>query len=539
MQPGESSTPVPPRGRQPLPRGRWQSDGVRPPLPRRPMGAEPSSVPAAAPPPIPPQSPLKLEMQTASDSFTISIRREESAPAAPTPQPKILEFTPTSTFKDRVTTEQAAADAAPQIKEKKRRKLKLRLTKQVVLPILVAIAIMTFGGGAYAFVGWQSTQKEPSTILSNALTNSLSQQHMEITTTRTGETVNTKLDLSQANNPVSYTETDFQMYGSAFKAESYGTTTDGFVKYTGLPSVINAQTSKAAQNVWVQVRGKEKVNGLDLRLAKLSDPRHHMFGPVLFGNYTEENKQQLVKFVIDHQIYKPLSTSVKTTELDGVKVYEMPVKLDVGFLKVALQSAAVGLGYTPQDVQTSVNELESYKDGQATMYISTKEQHIVRFAFTKNGEEVAVHYAPAEAAGLPSAPQAQQTWQAFAPTLWQMKSQAAAKTQLASLDNERKADIDALHTALASYAAQKGSFPTQAQLADANWQATILGVHVEQQRDPLAVTIALGGAPKTGSYVYLPTPASGKGACDQKSPCLHYRLIATLSNGQQYAKQDP
>jgi hypothetical protein len=549
---------MPPRGRQPLPGGRWQADGGRPPMPRRPIISGPVApaptltvqsdtseafivpVQTIASPPVQPAPPVVPE-PTPSPAPQATQTSPPPAPVAPSPIPqpapaaKVLEFTPTSTFQDRND-----AHDVPEVKAEKRqrRKVKIKLTKQVVLPVLVAGVIAALGSGVYAFVGWQASQKDPAVVLRNALTNNLSQSTVEMVTSHAGETVTARLDLSQPANPVVSSETNFQMYGSAFSAESYGTLESGYVRYTNLPGTVHAQTAKSVKNNWVEVRGKDKPAGLDLRLAKLSDPRYQMFGPVLYGSYPESAKQQLVKFMVDQQVYKPTTGELKTTELNGEKVYEMPVKLNVGFLKVAQQSAAASLAYPPQTVQTSVSDMDNYKDGTSTLYISTKEQRVVRFSFSKTGYEATIDYRTSSGS-MASQPKAQLAWQAFAPSLWQMKAQAAAKAAPVNLDSERKADIDALHAALASYAAQKGSFPTLAALNDASWMSTVLNAHIEQQRDPLTAGSVLANAPKAGTYAYQPTPTSGKGGCDLKNPCMHYKLTATLSNGQQYSVQDP
>ena len=93
---------------------------------------------------------------------------------------------------------------------------------------------------------------------------------------------------------------------------------------------------------------------------------------------------------------------------------------------------------------------------------------------------------------------------------------------------------------MATYFNQNNNYPTYASLNDGSWLSNMDSVDPALQRDPLAVNLNVTNAPKAGIYAYLPVQASGKGGCDDISvQCAHYKFVAVLSNGQQYAVQDP
>jgi len=219
----------------------------------------------------------------------------------------------------------------------------------------------------------------------------------------------------------------------------------------------------------------------------------------------------------------------------------MPVAIDVGYLKVALQSAALSEGYGPADVAEAVRSMDIYKGAKGDIYISKRGHKILRFVVSfKDGSKSEFNYTNFDKAQVDAMPGNATPWQKFSSTEWQIESQAALKQPPASLDASRKAALGLMHDNLASYNAQKGFYPTLATINDLSWLATVALGAPEIQRDPLATATRLSAAPAPGVYSYTAAPISGAGACDNVTvPCGHYHLVATLSNGQQYIVIDP
>jgi hypothetical protein len=267
---------------------------------------------------------------------------------------------------------------------------------------------------------------------------------------------------------------------------------------------------------------------------------YQLIGPVIIGNYPAQARKQLADYLVSQKVYALNSKSVQTDSEASEKTYILPVTLNVGYLKVSWQSAAANLGLAPADIQSGIDNLAQLKDTKGSLYITAKEHKIVKFTGTSASGEFTYTYKNYDHASVIAEPETKLTWQTFAALDWQILSQAATRQSGQLLDVQRKAALDALHTALASYFAQNNSYPGPAAINDLTWLSGITGVDQTTQRDPLAANLQLVQAPKANTYAYIPVPASGKGVCDGKqAPCAHYKLIATLSNGQQYTVQDP
>jgi hypothetical protein len=112
-------------------------------------------------------------------------------------------------------------------------------------------------------------------------------------------------------------------------------------------------------------------------------------------------------------------------------------------------------------------------------------------------------------------------------------SDTASGNQAAAKDAERKTDINALRSQLEVYYTENGSYPTLANLNDANWRKTNMKSFDESAlKDPDGSQSKLATAPTAKVYSYQPTPAGCNG-----TNCSGYTLAATLDNGTAYTKQ--
>lgn len=108
-----------------------------------------------------------------------------------------------------------------------------------------------------------------------------------------------------------------------------------------------------------------------------------------------------------------------------------------------------------------------------------------------------------------------------------------------SRDMERQVDIKAIHGKLEAYYAQKGKYPTFAELNSASWVAQNLqGMDSESLIDPSGTQAVFVVTPTAGAYAYK----VGPDYCDNiTTVCTTYVLTATLEsatiNGERvYAK---
>lgn len=101
-------------------------------------------------------------------------------------------------------------------------------------------------------------------------------------------------------------------------------------------------------------------------------------------------------------------------------------------------------------------------------------------------------------------------------------------------DNEREADINALHAQLEYFYATNGYYPTLENLNDSSWRNTNMnGLDSEALQDPDGSSAVLFGSNKKNAYIYIVKPLG----CDNNaSDCTAYELTATKNDGKEYSK---
>ncbi len=120
----------------------------------------------------------------------------------------------------------------------------------------------------------------------------------------------------------------------------------------------------------------------------------------------------------------------------------------------------------------------------------------------------------------------------------QTTSQQATTAGPMSADDERKADINALHAQLESYYQLHFNYPTLNNMNDAVWLATKMQVNIENLRDPASSSYVLSAVHGKNTYSYSPLSATG-GNCDNVGQtCVVYRLAAVLSDGALYTQDN-
>lgn len=123
----------------------------------------------------------------------------------------------------------------------------------------------------------------------------------------------------------------------------------------------------------------------------------------------------------------------------------------------------------------------------------------------------------------------------------------ASGVQAKNRNGVRQDDIDALRSQLESYYASTDTYPTLANLNDSSWRAKNLPKLKDGAiDDPSWKTSnpdctakgrpALTGKPTPNCYSYQVTSADGSACDNDKTPCVHYTLTATLEGGEKYVK---
>ncbi len=123
----------------------------------------------------------------------------------------------------------------------------------------------------------------------------------------------------------------------------------------------------------------------------------------------------------------------------------------------------------------------------------------------------------------------------------------ASGVQAKNRNGDRQADIDALHAQLEGYYAGTDSYPTLTNINDSTWRGKNLPKLKDSSiDDPKWKTgdadctandrPALAAEPNAGCYSYQVTSSDGSSCDNDKTPCVHYTLTATLEGGEKYVK---
>jgi hypothetical protein len=510
MPPGEFSK-RPPNGQSPYPRQRPSIDGIAGPQ-RRPVFT-------SRPPVAPGQQPSRLD-------FTPPIPAQPPAQTLP----------PTQTLPTAASTvPQMPLQFTPPVTRQRR-----HLSRKMVLIIVVVLVI---AAGGFVALQWYNRQNNPDIAFQDALQASLSTTQLQAQTTAGSDTKQVSYDFTSLTNSIISSQATVQLDGSGFQLRGYGSSRNTYISYSKLPSVISGSVATAVRNGWVRLRANgTEAPGVSAVLTNLADPRYQAFGPVIFGNFPAKTRVQFSNFLNAHHVYAYNPKQVTRASLSGVKVFAYSITPNLNYLQIFNQSVATSEGFQPGDIQAAINALVALKGAKMTFYISVDSHRLQDITIVQGAQRTTTVYSNYNNVSLPNEPPTQLNWQAFAAVQLQMETQAAAHQSNADRDAARKADLAQLHGYLAISFTQNALYPTLADLDDQTWVANNLtGIDPDVFHDPQGATLMLANAPKAGSFAYQPLPASGKGTCDDTAlnPCLHYKLTATLSNGQQYVVQDP
>lgn len=123
----------------------------------------------------------------------------------------------------------------------------------------------------------------------------------------------------------------------------------------------------------------------------------------------------------------------------------------------------------------------------------------------------------------------------------------ASGVQAKNRNSDRQADIDSLREQLEGYYAGNDRYPTYTNLANAAWRAKNLP-HLKDSSfdDPrwknntAACTAdnkpTVASTPTANCYSYQVSASDGSPCDNDKTPCAHYTLTATLEGGEKYVK---
>lgn len=502
-----------------------QQPKVSQPLPPQPRPSQPTLQQTTPQPPPTPQiqtdkyysPPIQAPAYTETNSQEL-----ENHPATK------LDFTPPPKKKKRL----------PKIPKIRAPRLQHRTSKVLQITLITLIIFGSLGG----LFMWYKNQNSPQKLFLAAYKKNLSTSNYSSYTTSNGLYSRVGYDFINLKNPIIFSEQNISSSGAVFTAEGYGTPKETYIRYTKLPKSVQPPLSQAGLNTYVKIRADGALpGGVPAAIIKASDPRYRVISPILFGNLDKAKSDQILNYIKTNNVYTYDKKDVSSTKLNGKKVTVYNTKIDVAKIQLINQSLSSMMGFTPADVEGAIKSLNNYKDATVKIYIAS-DKRIIRLE--ANGPQInqATDYSEFNKISTPMEPETKVTWQNFASVHYQMQAAAASAQPASVIDNNRKTKLAGLRNQLLEYQRQTSSFPTIENLNNPNWVNTnLIGFDVDLLRDPLATTINIQSSPGGNSLAYITTPEIANARCTNapENPCAHFRVISTLSNGQQYTAQDP
>jgi hypothetical protein len=272
-------------------------------------------------------------------------------------------------------------------------------------------------------------RNRPATVLKDALLNDLNMPRVHLGMINDGGAADVQYDFSDNKHPVTSSVITFTQAGKFFGLKGYGTTDATYFSYVDLPSEIDTKLASSVKNGWIQMRSSGKLPlGADTNLSQQIDPRSLIVGPVLHANLDPKTRQQLADFELSQKMYQYDPLKVEKKVNGKLKVMIFHITPNIGFLKVANQSLAASMGFTPDDVQSAVDALDVYKGSIWTVQIDRKTHRIVELDITLANQKTVTYQYGVDTKEMPNEPQTKVTWAYFAPYQKQLLDEAAGKT---------------------------------------------------------------------------------------------------------------
>lgn len=503
---------------------------------RQPIQPAPAINPMAGRPTSPPVRPP----QNVTYNSATTVPRENLQPSINSQREPLFQQNSTLNQLDEIVHPPKKKFKLPKIP--KRNVPKSKIKRFIKLTILIVV-VSTLVFGASATIYRQAKNNSPEKVFADAMLNNLQTKQVVVSTKSKTENSTVGFDFSNAKNPIMYSKQNLNTNGSTTSSQGYGDTKNSYFKYSAIPTTIQPALRSALLNAQVRVRenGSLPVN-VPGNIIRATDPLYRMVGPVLMSNLDQNNSQKISKYLIDKKAYKYSKQDVVKQKYNGKTVLAYTTTLNVNEIKTSNQSVVITMGFYPFEVEGVINALDNLKDAKFKMYIATGDHRLVATELTTTDGTVITTYDKYNQPSTPIEPQTKLSWVNYADAHFKMQSDLAATRPLTELDSYRKKQIDSFKPFLQKYFSQANSYPSYANLNSTGWvRSNLLGVDVDYLRDPISSTFNISNTPRPAAISYSAVGENGSLNCDNTpiSPCVGYRLSATLSNGQQYSVQAP
>lgn len=134
--------------------------------------------------------------------------------------------------------------------------------------------------------------------------------------------------------------------------------------------------SNYKKDVWYSFSSKSQASFVDI--FNMGGSVNQTFGEFLSGNYTEADRNALVKLYKDEKCFTfDSKTDVKERTIDGEKLYVYTVKMNGAAILKVNQEAAKRLGIAEPD-------RDQYKDGTVEISVRASDNRVVHVTMTEN-----------------------------------------------------------------------------------------------------------------------------------------------------------
>lgn len=405
--------------------------------------------------------------------------------------------------------------------------------KLKLLFVLVAGLVVIGTSGVFAYSSFIAPT--PDKAFKNALENALSTKQF---TQKLADRMNNATilhDVSNVKDPRVSTKASIGLFGpQKIELEGYGSFKNSYVRFSGSDNPEFINTSDGA---WAQVRNNYVLpdDANLLAFNQVYDPNYTFFGPFIFGNFANNDRETLLRYILDQKVYTYDETKVTVSKLGDIEVYIYPLVIEQDKLKELYKKVAEIVGVDTARITSTLSSVTAIKT--ASLYISKQNSQLLKFNVEDRG--ISSEYSDIDTTKLPAEPEAKILWKEYSAMLRDRSPINSLDTvQSKSQDTERQTDIKTLATHLEISYNNNAWYPTLKEINDSTWRAANMrGLDQAALRDPDGTSSLLNVAPTPGKYSYQPFAADRNSACDNKATkCVHFTLTAVLGTGSQYIK---
>lgn len=189
-----------------------------------------------------------------------------------------------------------------------------RFSKKFALVIAVVVLLVIIGIGAYLYATTRTN------LFDQALGNALRTDNFTQLTTAGSSHLTIMYDVSAPASSRVQTEGKIDLDGTVTAFDGYGTFKDSYMKFTTF-TTAGKSVPAAALDKWFQVRkdGFDASGGYFSALFQ-NDPHTAFFGDLIFGNFSKNDRDKLLAYVHQHNVYKVDESKVQHQSYKGQKV---------------------------------------------------------------------------------------------------------------------------------------------------------------------------------------------------------------------------